>query len=237
MEKTVGILGGMGPEAGCEFLRRLIRRTPVQKDQDHLQAILYNQPKIPDRSSHILVGAPSPLDDLIQAVRKLESWGSDFIAIPCNTAHYYFSSLVAAVGIPILDIIEVTVRDVVEIVGKSGRVGVLATRATIATGLFQKALTKRGLLALCPDESLQLKLHSAIWTLKSGRGFERAAADISRVAGQLVDQGAEVLILGCTELGLVLHPQDFSVPIVDSLDSLAQATIEYATIPVHEPTR
>ena len=109
-EKTVGVIGGMGPEATVEFMRRLVAAIPAQDDSDHLHVIADNNPKIPSRIKAILEGGgedPTPV--LVAMARKLEAMGADVLTIPCNTAHYYHPAIAEAVGIPVLDMVGLSV--------------------------------------------------------------------------------------------------------------------------------
>ena len=111
-EKIIGILGGMGPEATADLFYRIIRSTPVKRDQDHPRTIIYSNSKVPDRTAAILGKGPSPLPEMTMAATKLEKTGADFIVIPCNTAHYFIEELRKEIDIPILDMIELTAKTI-----------------------------------------------------------------------------------------------------------------------------
>ena len=88
-EKTIGILGGMGPEATADLFYRIVKATPVERDQDHPRTIIYSNSKVPDRTPAIAGEGESPLPEMLMAARSLEGEGADFLIIPCNTAHYF----------------------------------------------------------------------------------------------------------------------------------------------------
>ncbi|AGT34197.1 hypothetical protein OCC_13515 [Thermococcus litoralis DSM 5473] len=155
MEKVIGILGGMGPLATVDLFKRIVLKTPAKKDQDHPRIIIYNNPKIPDRTAYILGKGENPLPELIDSAKKLEKWGADFIIMPCNTAHYFADEIQKAIKIPLINMIEET-ASYVEALGVK-RVGILATTGTIVSGIYQKALKKRGIEALIPSEKDQEK--------------------------------------------------------------------------------
>ncbi len=112
-EKVAGIIGGMGPEATVDLLQRVIKRTPVLDDKDHIRCIVDNDPKIPSRIKAIIEGkGEDPGPYLAKMARQLESWGADFLAIPCNTAHFYYESIANAVNIPVLNLIQLVVNHV-----------------------------------------------------------------------------------------------------------------------------
>jgi len=104
-KKTIGILGGMGPEATSLFFQRIIQNTPAQKDQQHLKIIIYNDPEIPDRTEAIVNNKESPVEKVKEGVKFLENSIVDFIAIPCITIHYFFDEIVSSVNIPVLNLI------------------------------------------------------------------------------------------------------------------------------------
>lgn len=221
--KVIGVLGGMGPWATLELFKRLLKITPAQTDQDHLQIIIYSNPKIPDRTAALLHGGESPLPLLLSTARNLEKAGADFIIMPCNTAHYYLDELRDAVTIPMLNMIEETVALIEE-----RRAGLLATDGTIRSGLYQKACQKRGIKLLYPDDIGQKAVMDVVYSVKEGRvdlGVKRRAIE---VAEGLIAQGAETIIAGCTEISLVLREGDISVPLFDSLDILAERAIKLA---------
>ena len=218
----------MGPEAGCRFYLRLIRLTPARHDQEHLPVILYSQPRIPDRTDSIFNQGPSPLPQLQEAVRKLQLWGADFIAIPCNTAHCFYSQVQAAVTIPVLHIVKETAAAVREqFSSQLSPIGLLATQATLRTGLYQQEMKRIGLLPVLPSAEHRELLQHAILSIKVGQQ-EEPAHTIQLVMEALSDSGAEALIFGCTELGLLSSLLNPPCPVFDSADLLAQATIRLA---------
>jgi len=112
--KVIGILGGMGPEATCDLFHKIIRVTPrfkpIRRDQDHLRVIVDSNPLIPDRTAAILEGGEDPVPQLQETARNLERAGAGLIAMPCNTAHYFWDQVQAAVGIPVLHMMEEVAR-------------------------------------------------------------------------------------------------------------------------------
>ena len=137
-EKTIGILGGMGPEATIDLFTKLVKSTKVKKDQDHLRILIDNNPKIPDRTLAIQKKGPSPIPRLIQSAKLLERAGADFIIIPCVTVHHFYDRLQERVDIPILHIVEETWKFIRTQLKGIHCIGVLATTGTIQTGLFQR---------------------------------------------------------------------------------------------------
>ncbi len=225
-EQTVGILGGMGPSATVELLRRIIKVTPAECDQDHLRVVIDSNPKIPDRTSAILGQGESPVPLLITAAKNLERAGADFIAIPCNTAHYWLSDLQKAVSIPIVDMINETTSLIAAHRPPLRKIGVLATAGTLSTGLYQGAFARKGLQVLVPAAEEEETVMRAIHAIKAGDHTVRG--EVIEVAEHLIASGAEGIIPGCTELSLVISPDSLSVPVFDPLTILAERAVTLA---------
>jgi aspartate racemase len=220
--KTVGVLGGMGPAATAEFFRRLVDATPARTDQEHLHVIIDNDPHVPDRTSAILRGGPSPVEALAAMARRLERAGADLLVMPCNTAHAYIEGIRASVSIPALDMICETVATI-----DWSSVGLLATDGTIQTGLYQEACKARGVRVVVPDPADQRLIMASIAGIKRGEDPRRVEEEMEPIVRRLEREGAEAVIAGCTEISLV--PGDgMPVPWIDALDCLVEATLRDA---------
>lgn len=161
---VLGILGGVGPLATAYFMELIINQTPVSKEQDHIPMIVYNDPQIPDRTAYILDRkAESPSPEMVNVARALQRSGADFIAIPCNTAHYFYDAISEAVTIPVLNILHETTQAVLRKSGQGSTVGLLATEGTVASGVFQTYFENEGLSTLTPDPEDQEKLMALIY--------------------------------------------------------------------------
>ena len=225
-EQMIGILGGMGPEATAELFRRIFDLTPAKCDQDHLHVIIDSNPKIPDRTAAILRGKESPLPLLIAAARNLERAGADFIAIPCNTAHYWLSELRGAVSIPIIDMIGETAECVAKHSPSLRKIGLLATAGTLRSGLYQQAFADRGIALLTPSDKQETEVMLAIKRIKAGDHDVRGS--LIGISEELIKRGAEGIIPGCTELSLVVTQNVLSVPVFDPLSILAERVVALA---------
>jgi len=224
MTKTVGVLGGMGPDATVDFMAKVIAATPAEKDQDHLRMLVDNNPHVPNRQAALLRGGEDPGPVLAAMARGLEAAGADFLVMPCNTAHAFRDAIVEAVDIPLVSIIDVTV----EACGDAAAVGVLATDGCVASGVFQDALAGRGKKPLLPDDEQMRELMRLVTRIKAGdKGAEVGAAMLA-LASALAARGAEAIIAGCTEIPLVLKPGMLDVALVSSTDALAEATVATA---------
>jgi len=225
-ERTVGILGGMGPEATVELFRRIIALTTAKRDQDHLHVLIDSNPKIPDRTAAILAQGESPLPLLIAVAKDLERAGADFIIIPCNTAHYWLHELREVVSIPIIDMIGETASRVATNIPVLRTIGLLATTGTLRSNLYQRAFARSGVDLLVPSEEEDAAIMRAIHGIKAGDHTVREA--VIGVAHGLVARGAEGIIPGCTELSLVVSQDSLSVPVFDPLSILAERAVALA---------
>jgi aspartate racemase len=224
----LGVLGGMGPLAGAHFAVRLVQLTPATCDQDHIPVLLRNNPRIPDRSSAWVSGGASPLPAMMRGVAMLQDAGADCIAIPCNTAHLWFEQLQAATSARVLHIVEAVIRDLRNQGVQSGRVGILGTRATLETGLYQRFLVAAGYEPLVPTRHDVLQdCTEAIVAVKASRVAD-ALAPLTRSIEALRLEGASAVALGCTELPIALtqaHRDNFGVVIIDCIDALAREAV------------
>ncbi|MCX8168636.1 MAG: amino acid racemase [Candidatus Methanomethylicia archaeon] len=226
--KVIGILGGLGPEATAELFFRIIKITPAKRDQDHIPIIIFNNPKVPDRTAAILYGGENPLIELIKTAQKLEKAGVDFIIMPCNTAHYYYDELKSSVKIPFLNMIELTVKRIVRIYPNIKSVGLIATTGTIKSGLYQRYLDNYGIKAIIPSDEDQEVVMRGIYNGVKAGNLNLGRNLLLKVANKLIGMGAELIILGCTEVSIAIKSEDLSIPIIDPLQVLAEEAVKYA---------
>ncbi|KIX13456.1 aspartate/glutamate racemase family protein [Dethiosulfatarculus sandiegensis] len=225
-KKTIGILGGMGPEASADCYAKIIKCTPAAKDQDHLRIVIESNPTVPDRTEAILAGGESPVPVMLKGCRVLEKAGVDFIIIVCNTAHYFLDRLEPELSIPILSILDV----VAEAVKQAGlkKVGLLATQGTIDAEIYQSKLFDYGIETLVPDKEHEELVMAAIRSIKAAPTAEQrkeATMRLKDAAKYLLKQGAQGIIGGCTEIPLALTQKDLDVLFFDSQLLLARAAV------------
>lgn len=226
-DKIIGIIGGMGPEATMDFYMKIIKATKVKKDQDHFRVVIDSNSKIPDRTKAILDNGDSPVPALVETAKNLEKIGAEVGCIPCITAHYFVEEVAKSVNYPILNALEEVCYFVQKEFKFAKKIGVLATTGTIQTGLFDKYL--EGYELVYPSEiSQQENVMEAIYGeegIKSGV-VEGLPLDLLMKAGnELIAQGAEVLVAGCTELSIVLNENSFSKPLIDPMVVLADSVV------------
>jgi len=227
--RVLGVLGGMGPLAGATFMQRLTLLTPAERDQDHIPAILWSDPRVPDRTAARIAGGEDPLPALLRGIRGLEAAGCGAIAIPCNTAHGWFDAMQAATRLPILHIVEATADELLRLGIAAGPVGLLATKGTLAMRLYQQRLEGRGYECLVPpEEEMDRAVMPSIDLVKANK-VTAAYAPLAEAAQRLIARGAKAVVLGCTEipLGIGAGPA-LPFPVADSIDALARAAIAWA---------
>lgn len=230
---TLGILGGLGPIATAYFMELLIQMTKAEKDQDHLQMIIYNMPQIPDRTAYILgKSAKNPVDEMIRLGKQLAVQGADCIAIPCITAHYFYQELSEKIPVPVIHGIQKTAM---EIAGKGiTSVGIMATDGTIQSGIFQKELENLGMTTVLPEPDYQQDIMDLIYkNIKAGTPPDMEK--FKRVSRHLRERGAQILVLGCTELSLIKKDYEIGNGYVDTLEVLAKYALEQCKKEVKEP--
>ncbi|WPB87539.1 cysteate racemase [Sediminicoccus rosea] len=224
--RMLGVLGGMGPLASAEFMKALTLETPAERDQDHVPAILWSDPRVPDRTAARKHGGEDPLPWLLRGIRGLEAAGCGAIAIPCNTAHGWFAEMQAATSLPILHIVDAAAADLRRQGVTSGRIGLMGTTATLDMRLYQERL---GIECITPGDALmQSHVMPAVGLVKANRVAE-AYAPLAEVARRLRAEGADAVVLGCTEipLGVAAGPA-LEFPVVDTVAALARAAIAWA---------
>lgn len=228
MKKTIGILGGMGPEATSYFFELVIKNTKAAKDQAHIPIIIYNNPKVPPRTDAVLGKGPSPLPHLLEGVRVLKQAGADFVVMPCVTAHYYSPQIREAAEIPFLSLLEEALAYAKANFPGLKRAGLIASTGTVKSKLFEKTFASGGIEIIVPRPPNQAYVMEAIFGKKGVKaGFtEGRLKDLIRdVARHLIRRGSEALIAGCTEVPLVLKPGDIPIPLIEPMEIAAKACI------------
>lgn len=222
-KNTLGVIGGLGPIATAHFMELIIRMTEAVTDQEHLDMIIYNCPSIPDRTSYILDQTrPNPLPEMIRVGNALARQGAKLIAIPCMTAHYFHRELTRYIEAPIVHAIHETAVHL----KKHGisRAGIMATDGTIRSKLFQQELERHGIEAVIPGPEGQKCVMSVIYDdIKANK-----PADMEKfhfASSELRAQGAQAIILGCTELSLVKRDYPIGAGYLDAMEVLAQTCV------------
>jgi aspartate racemase len=224
MKKTIGVLGGMGPLATVDFMHRVIEMTPATRDQDHVPMMVHAVPQVPDRTGAILSGGESPLPSLLQGLKVLNTAGVGCVAIPCNTAHYWYEEMAGACPVPILHIVDAVCADLKGRGIMGGRVGLLATTGTTLAGVYQSRLEHNGYESVVPDaDDLETLVSGGIGRVKAG-DLPTAQDLLEQAAERLMKQDVQTIILGCTEIPIVLNDEN---RFVDCTRALARACVNW----------
>lgn len=225
MLKKLGVIGGMGPEATNFYYARLIARTKAASDQEHIDTVILSHATMPDRTKAILTGHK---EELLKAITKdakdLEMLGVSNIAIPCNTSHYFLDDIQAATKVPIINMIEESVRYVIEAHPDVKKIGIMGTDGTVQAGTYHRAIERRGIVPVTPREEAQKDVMSLIYDdIKSGKTGDRSK--FNRAYDDLMDQGCDAVILACTEISVFKEYYQVPVNCVDAMDVLVKESI------------
>ena len=225
--KTIGIIGGMGPLATADLYRRIILKTKAETDQEHIHVIIDGNTNIPDRTKSIISNGESPLNEMIKSAKNLENSGADFLIMSCNTAHYYYRDLCQVINIPFINMLEETVKFIEENYGKSVIAGLLATDGTIATGIYDSYFDSANIKIIKPGDTQKYVMEFIYEGIKKGN-FQFGRENFFKAVDELAENGAEIFILGCTELSSAKDIFNFNGSFIDPLDVIAEKAINFA---------
>jgi aspartate racemase len=232
MTGLIGVIGGMGPMATIDFMRKVMAATPAQTDQEHVPMLVSCIPQVPDRTAAFRGEGVSPLDCLIDHGRRLVDAGAGLLVMPCNTAHLWYDAVQAALGVEMIHLVDAALDDAQALVAADARVGLLGTDATLASGLYVNRSRAAGRTQAL--QWLQPTAREMIdWVLPGIAAVK--AADLSagqallgRAACALESRGAAALVLGCTEIPLALGAGATSLPLIDPTASLARHVVQWS---------
>lgn len=222
--KTLGVIGGVGPLATAYFLELLVSITEAHRDQEHIDAIIYSRPSIPDRTSYILKKSnDSPVKMMVDIGTKLKEQGASFIAIPCITAHSFYEELSEEIDLPIINVLEEIALYLKD--SKIKRAGVLATDGTLYSKSLQGTLEAHGIKAILPSERSQSYVMDIIYeNIKAGESIDMDK--FNHIKEDMDSKDAEVIILGCTELSLLKRNKITGPGFIDPMEVLARRAVE-----------
>lgn len=222
--RTLGILGGMGPTATTEFLRLLTAESRAETDQEHTRLLLLSEPGIPDRSAAVLAGQTDPLIPIRQGLLNLAQWGADLLAVPCNTAHAFIERISDELPVPLVHIVDATLREAVRQAPDGGWLA--ATTGTVVSGLYQRRAEQLGYPLHLPNEVTQACIQQTTVLVKAGRLTEAGQLFLTVVPSMWLHRQVPVLA-ACTELPIAYEAAGLPPELlVSSLRALALACIE-----------
>jgi len=228
MKKRIGILGGMGPEATAYMFGLLIKNTLVEKDQDHIQVLIYSNPKIPPRTDAILGIGPNPTPELIQGINLLLKGGADLILIPCITAHFFLPDINKQIDFSYLSLIDEALKWAKRNAPSMRKAGILSSTGTLKSRLFHDVFLSGGIKIIQPTDEEQKKVMNSIFGnkgIKAGYSTGYSKDTIVDMANTLIKRGAEAIIAGCTEIPLALNAKDIPVPFIEPMEITARTGI------------
>lgn len=218
-----GVIGGLGPMATAYYLELMIRMTDARRDQDHPEIIILNIPSIPDRTAFILgKSQEDPLPPMVELGKQLKSLGAEVVGTPCITAHYFHEPLQAGIGLPVIH----AIRSTAQLLRSAGirKVGLMATDGTVQSGIFQRQVEDCGMELILPGEEGQRGVMTLIYD-QIKAGVKPDMTLFAHIRDELRRSGAEVIVLGCTELSLLKKEQDLGNGILDALEVLAKESV------------
>jgi aspartate racemase len=223
----------MGPLATAVFYRLVVLNTVARRDQDHIPLIVDSHAQIPDRTAFLLGEGDDPRPALREAAYRLAEAGADLLVMPCNTANAFASDVESAAGRPLVPWLETAVAAACgdRKASDTVRCGLLGTDGTLRTGLYRAAFAERGVEVLEPDKRDQASVMDAIYAddgvKASGSASPERRDALVVTARNLVERGANVLLLACTELPLAIPADDPAWPArtVDPALEVARLTI------------
>ena len=229
-EPSLGVIGGMGPMASAYFMELVTDMTEASCDQEHLSMYIASCPSVPDRTAFILgESKDDPVPGMIDMGLFLQSRGVSCIAIPCMTAHYFHDRLQESLKVHVIDAIEETAGLLFEAGVK--KAGVMATDGSVKSGIFEERLKKKGIECITPDSAGQKKVMSLIYNdVKRGRAADLKA--FFEVSDALFNEGAEAVILGCTELSVIKRDNELGKGFIDCMEVLSKVSLETCKKPV-----
>ena len=223
VDRVIGIMGGMGPEATVELMRQIIQRTPAQDDADHVRMLVDNNPKVPSRIAFLLEGGTvDPTSTLVGMARGLEASGATLLALACNTAHSFAPAIRAAVRIPFVDMIDAALADIRAASSKQTvRFGVLGSPALERIGVFDTRCRDTSLEPTYLAPEVGGRALSIIRAVKTGDTSPSVVAAYAALSEDLFNAGADLVLVCCTEFSVLEEKRAARDPrTLDSMTSL-----------------
>lgn len=222
--KVVGIIGGMGPDATVDLMQKVINSTPAEDDSDHVHMVVDNNPKIPSRiKSLIEKDGASPLTTIVNMAQKLERYGSDFLVMPCNTAHYFYDDIQNSINIPLLSMVGEAIHKTLSY-SNIKNVAILASNAVHDLNIYENSFSSYNINVVVPELSHQDNLMQTIKTIKMGIKDFSTLKSIQDCVNSVESQ-SDAILVACTEISLFTSSLKCSVPLIDVAQVLADTII------------
>lgn len=226
-DKYFGVIGGMGSKATSVFFERLIKNSKAEKDQDHMNVLILNHSTLPDRTEVIIENREI---DFLESIKKdfeiLEFSGASDVAIPCNSAHFFYEKMQGMTNLNIINMIEETVKEIYETKGRGTKVGLLATDGTVRSAIYKKYCDQYGLDMVVPDMKVQQDIMSVIYNNIKGHMNLDSSLLEELIEFFVYEEKCKTVIIGCTELSCIPIRKELKVYTLDAMDVLVQKSIE-----------
>ena len=224
-QKTIGIIGGIGPWATVDLEQKILKLANADKDQDYPRIISFNNSQIPDRTEALLGNGPSPVPEIVKTAQTLLNAGAEVLCMPCNTAHAYIDDITWQLGhAKIVNLISEVVAFIQKNYPLAKRIGLLVSTGSRKSNVYDKILLENGLVPIhLSDESQESLMMDAVYGPEGIKAdnTEQPRLLLEEAAKELAQQGADLIVMGCTEIPLVL--KNSPVPLVDGNEVLATA--------------
>lgn len=230
MNKTIGIIGGMGPRATCDLMEKILKASDADSDQDYVRICVDSNTNIPDRTKSILYDGEDPIPEMVKSAIRLQDMGADLLLMSCNTAYFFYDRLRTFIDIPLLHMPGETAVALKE--KKVRRAAVLATDGVVKSGIYEKALKEQGIETLYPEEREQKQIMGVIYRcIKAGKK-DVEKYGLSEISNALFERGAQSLILGCTELPIAFSLTGLTENLIDPTEVAAKAALQFLRMPI-----
>ena len=224
--KSVGIIGGLGPETTAEFYLEVIFRCQKRDDTQRPLIVISSVP-LPFEIERDLIatntGKERYIPFLLAEAKRLQQSGVDFLVMPCNSLHVFIGEIRDAVGIPVLSIVEETIAYVKQHNFK--KVGLISTSATVANNVYETKFNENSIAFATPDDLQRAQMDKIIQRLIEGQHLNRDREQVQAVVTDLSAQGVDSVALACTDLQLLL-PSSEDVAVFDTMKVLAESTVD-----------
>jgi aspartate racemase len=230
MQKSIGIIGGMGSLATCDLFKKIIDMTDAKCDQEHIRICIDCNTSIPDRTKAILGDGIDPVPEMVRSGVRLQSMGANVLVMPCNTAHYFYDRITPFFDIPLLNMLKETAQEIKK--RKIKKIGLLATDGTIKSRVYHTALANAGIDLVTPSPRKQMSVMDVIYNGIKASNKNISLNEFYGTIDELFEKGAEILVLGCTELPVAFELFRIDRPSIDPTAVLAAAAIRFVEKPL-----
>ena len=227
--RKIGVLGGMGPEATILFQQRLLKAVRAQDDQDHIPLLIDMNPQVPSRLAYVLdqtVGVPDPGPVLGDMAKRLDRWGAEALAMPCNTAHLFAEVIQRETALPFFNMVKLSVETALAKSKAGDVIGILASPALRKTQLFERYFQASERTVIWPEDDT--KMVQAIRKIKTSGDTAEARSILLDASSELTRRGANLQLVACSEFSMIQTSHDPSAAMIDTLDVLAEAVARFA---------